>query len=85
VRLQQEEADETCAEGPFREPGNRRKDSLEGRLYKQLPASGPLKSERQVKIKQKLRPYQSLGCLCVKRDGNTSVLSPRALYMRSRQ
>lgn len=55
MRLQQEEADETRAGGTFRELGNRRKGSLEGRLYKQLPAWGPLKSERQVKIKQKMR------------------------------
>lgn len=55
MRLWQKEGDETRAGDTFRELGNRRKDSLEGRLCKQLPASGPLKSKKQVKIKQKMR------------------------------
>lgn len=78
MRLQQEEAEENQGkEAPSGSWGTGRKDSLEGRLYKQLPGSGPLKSERQVKIKQKYESVmESRLPFCVKRDGNTSALAP---------
>lgn len=54
MRDWRKEGDETRAGDTFRELGNRRKDSLEGRLCQRLPASGPLKREKRVKVKQKM-------------------------------
>lgn len=80
MRLLQEEADETRAGGTFRELGNGKKGQPGGETLQTAPSLGSFEKREAGQNKTKNESVmESRLPFCVKREGNTSAFSPRAL------